>query len=94
MATTKTKNVELAVRDVNNGTRFVTEMKDIEVVRVNIRNCDPAHNGRVFTDVVCGGVFFNTGEVKSLEISAPEAEHIRNRRGGAWEIVPASGGKQ
>ena len=81
-------------RDPNNAQRFITAMEDIEVVRVNVRLHDTVVAGRVFTDVVCGGVFFNPGEIKSLEISAPEAEHIRERRDGAWEILPVSGGKQ
>lgn len=83
-----TKNVEMARRDPANAQRFVSEMVDVEVVRVNIKNCDPAINGRVFTDVVSGGVWFATGETKTLEISEPEAARIRARRGGAWEIVP------
>ena len=63
---TKMKNVEMARRDPANATRFVTEMKDIEVVRVNIKNCDPAINGHVFNDVVSGAVWFATGETKTL----------------------------
>ena len=55
-----------------------TAMKDIEVVRVNVRNCDDRwSHGRVFNDVVCGGVYFEPGETKSLEISEPEAAGIR-----------------
>lgn len=88
MATTKTKNVEIAVRDPANAQRFITEMKDIEVVTVNVRLHDTVLAGRVFNDLVCGGVFFKPGEVKSLEISAPEAARIRARRDGPWELVP------
>ena len=94
MATTKFKSVEMAKPDPANATRFVTEMKDVEVVRINVRLRDTVVAGRVFTDVACGGVFFKPGEVKSLEITAVEATRIRNRREGPWEIVPASGGKQ
>lgn len=83
-----TKNVEMARRDPANAQRFVSEMVDVEVVRVNIKNCDPAINGRVFTDVVSGGVWFATGETKSLEVSEAAVAEIRARRGGAWELVP------
>lgn len=85
---TKMKSVQMAVQDKANATRFVTEMKDIEVVRVKIKNCDPAINGHVFNDVVSGAVWFATGETKTLEISEPEARHIREHRDGAWTIVP------
>ena len=83
-----TKNVEMARRDPANAQRFVSEMVDVEVVRVNIKNCDPAINGHVFNDVVCGAVWFATGETKVLEISKPEADCIRARRNGSWELVP------
>lgn len=90
MATaTKTKNVEMAKRDPNNSTRFITEMKDMPVVQVKVRLRDTVVAGRVFTDVALDdGVFFNPGETKTLEISEPEAARIRARREGPWELVP------
>jgi hypothetical protein len=87
---TKTKTVEMAVRDPANAMRFVTEMVDVAIVRVNVRNLDPAHNGRVFNDVIGGEVKFAPDEVKTLDISEPLAAQIKSRRGGPWELTSAA----
>ena len=56
-------------------------VEEVEIVRVNIRNRDPRSGGHVFNSVICGEVKFKPGEVKTLEISEPEAAEIkRNRR--------------
>ena len=86
-----TKTVEMAQRDPANAQRFVSEMVEVEIVRVNIRNRDRyARNGRTFSDVVCGEVKFKPGEVKTLEISQALATELKKRRDPAWELTAAS----
>lgn len=85
-----TKTVEMATRDPANAQRFVSEMVEVEIVRVNIRNRDRyARNGRTFSDVICGEVKFKPGEVKTLEISQALATELRNRRDPTWELTTA-----
>jgi hypothetical protein len=86
-----TKTVEMATRDPANAQRFVSEMVEVEIVRVNIRNRDRyARNGRTFSDVICGEVKFKLGEVKTLEISQALATELKKRRDPAWELTATS----
>jgi hypothetical protein len=82
------KQVEMAVRDPANAQRFVTEMTEVQTVRVNVRNADSYYRrGRSLSDVISGAVHFRPGEVKTLEISEALATKIRRHEEPPWQLT-------
>ena len=49
-----TKTVEMAKRDPANAQRFVSEVTEVEIVKVTIRNRDRRPAGRILNDVIAG----------------------------------------
>jgi hypothetical protein len=84
-----TKKVKMAEDDPATGKRVVRDV-EVEIVRVNIRNCDLQRTGgRGFTDVALGDVVvkFKPGEVKTLVISETMATRIKRREQPGFELV-------
>ena len=85
----------MAVRDPANATNLLTEMVDVEVVRVTIKISIPRPAAAFSTMSFPARSSSHPAKVKTSEISAPVRDQILEQRdrGGMWEIMPA-GSKQ